>query len=42
MVNATDPIELEKIKERELGIVRERVQLLLDAGATVVFTTKVR
>ena len=41
MVNATDPVELEKIKDRELGIVRERVQMLLDAGANVVLTTKV-
>lgn len=41
MVNATDPAELEKIKDRELGIARERVQMVLDAGANVILTTKV-
>jgi T-complex protein 1 subunit alpha len=39
-VNATDPAELEKIKEREIGIARERVQMILDAGANVILTTK--
>ncbi|KAK5730773.1 chaperonin-containing T-complex alpha subunit Cct1 [Elasticomyces elasticus] len=35
-----DPAQLEKIRERESGIVIERVEMILKAGATVVFTTK--
>jgi len=39
-VLVTDPAELERIRERESGITRERVQKILDAGANVVLTTK--
>jgi len=35
-----DPAQLEKIRERESGIVIERVEMILKAGANVVFTTK--
>ncbi|KAI6897413.1 hypothetical protein D0868_09498 [Hortaea werneckii] len=35
-----DPAQLEKIREREAGIVIERIQMILKAGANVVFTTK--
>lgn len=35
-----DPAQLEKIREREAGIVIERVEMILKAGANVVFTTK--
>ena len=35
-----DPKELEKIRERESDITRERIQKILDAGANVVLTTK--
>ncbi|KAM0717343.1 hypothetical protein Q7P37_007195 [Cladosporium fusiforme] len=35
-----DPAQLEKIREREAGIVIERIELILKAGANVVFTTK--
>lgn len=35
-----DPAQLEKIREREAGIVIERLQMILKAGANVVFTTK--
>ena len=39
-VLVTDPTELEKIREREADITRERVQKILDAGANVILTTK--
>ena len=35
-----DPKELEKIRERESDITRERIQKILAAGANVVLTTK--
>ncbi|KAK3075893.1 T-complex protein 1 subunit alpha, partial [Coniosporium uncinatum] len=41
-VNITidDPAQLEKIRERESGIVLERVEMILKAGANVILTTK--
>ncbi len=39
-VLVNDPKELEKIRERESDITRERIQKILDAGANVVLTTK--
>ncbi|KAJ4727203.1 T-complex protein 1 alpha subunit [Melia azedarach] len=39
-VLVTDPRELEKIRERESDMTRERIQKLLKAGANVVLTTK--
>ncbi len=39
-VLVSDPKELEKIREREADITRERIQKLLDAGANVILTTK--
>lgn len=39
-VLVTDPAELEAIREREGDIMRERIQMLIDAGANVVLTTK--
>ena len=36
----SDPAELEKIRQREIDITRERIQKILDAGANVVLTTK--
>ena len=36
----TDPKELEKIREREQDITKERIQRILAAGANVVLTTK--
>jgi len=39
-VLVTDPTELERIRERESDITRERVQKILDAGANVILTTK--
>ena len=35
-----DPKELEKIRERESDITRERIEKILAAGANVVLTTK--
>ena len=35
-----DPAQLEKIREREAGIVTEQVEMILKAGANVVLTTK--
>jgi T-complex protein 1 subunit alpha len=39
-ITVEDPQQLEKIREREAGIVLERVEMILKAGANVVFTTK--
>ena len=36
----TDPAELEKIRQRESDITRERIQKILDTGANVILTTK--
>ncbi|KAK6418714.1 chaperonin-containing T-complex alpha subunit Cct1 [Oleoguttula sp. CCFEE 5521] len=35
-----DPAQLEKIRERESSMVIERVEMILKAGANVIFTTK--
>lgn len=35
-----DPAQLEKIRERESSMVIERIEMILKAGANVVFTTK--
>ena len=39
-VLVTDPKELEKIREREQDITKERIQRILAAGANVMLTTK--
>ena len=39
-VVVTDPAELERIRERESDITKERIQKILGAGANVVLTTK--
>ncbi|KAK9810134.1 hypothetical protein WJX72_005428 [[Myrmecia] bisecta] len=39
-VLVTDPKELERIRERESDITKERIQKILAAGANVVLTTK--
>lgn len=39
-ITVEDPQQLEKIREREAGIVLDRVKMILAAGANVVLTTK--
>ncbi|BCR90515.1 chaperonin-containing T-complex alpha subunit TCP1 [Aspergillus chevalieri] len=39
-ITVDDPDQLEKIRERESGIVLERVEMILKSGANVVLTTK--
>jgi len=39
-VVVTDPKKLEDIRQRESDITKERIQLLLNAGANVILTTK--
>merc|ERR1712100_286578 len=39
-VVVTDPKKLEEIRQREADITKERIQLLLNAGANVILTTK--
>jgi T-complex protein 1 subunit alpha len=39
-ITVEDPQQLEKIRERESGIILERVEMILNAGANVVLTTK--
>jgi len=39
-INITDPDEIEKIKSREMDIVKERIDMILNAGAKVVLTSK--
>lgn len=36
----SDPKELDKIREREFDITKERIQKILSAGANVILTTK--
>lgn len=40
MVQVDDPENLEKIRKREQDILKERLELILNAGANVIFTTK--
>ncbi|KAM5476934.1 chaperonin-containing T-complex alpha subunit Cct1 [Microsporum audouinii] len=39
-ITVDDPTQLEKIRERESGIVIDRIEMILKAGANVIFTTK--
>ena len=39
-ITVEDPTQLEKIREREAGMVLDRVEMILKAGANVVLTTK--
>lgn len=39
-ITVEDPQQLEKIREREAGMVQDRVEMILKAGANVVLTTK--
>ncbi len=39
-ITVEDPTQLEKIREREAGMVLERVEMILKTGANVVMTTK--
>merc|ERR1719230_269222 len=39
-VVVTDPKKLEEIRQREADITKERIKMLLDAGANVILTTK--
>jgi len=35
-----DPEELEKVRQREMDITKEKIQKIIDAGTTAIFTTK--
>lgn len=39
-VLVSDPKELDKIREREFDITKERIEKILNAGANVILTTK--
>ncbi|CAB9519572.1 T-complex protein 1 subunit alpha (Fragment) [Seminavis robusta] len=39
-IKVKDPAEIERIKQREIDITKEKIQKILDAGAKVVLTTK--
>lgn len=39
-INVSDPDQLEAIREREYGLVLERIRKIINAGANVVLTTK--
>ncbi|CAH0487836.1 unnamed protein product [Peronospora farinosa] len=39
-VIVNDPNELEKIRQREIDITKEKIQKMIDAGANVIMTTK--
>ena len=39
-ITVDDPSQLEKIREREAGIVLERTEMILKSGANVILTTK--
>jgi len=40
LLTPTDPSKLEGIRERESDIIKERIQMILKAGANVILTTK--
>merc|ERR1719272_1300521 len=35
-----DPAELEKVRQREMDITKEKIKKIIDAGTNVIFTTK--
>mmetsp|Transcript_124694 Transcript_124694/g.266062 ORF Transcript_124694/g.266062 Transcript_124694/m.266062 type:complete len:545 (+) Transcript_124694:59-1693(+) len=35
-----DPEELEKVRQKEMDITRDKIKMIIDAGATAIFTTK--
>ncbi|KAF3482252.1 T-complex protein 1 [Arthroderma uncinatum] len=39
-ITVEDPTQLEKIREREAGIVIDRIEMILKSGANVILTTK--
>lgn len=39
-IKVTDPTELDKIRQKEMDITRDRIMLLINAGANVVLTSK--
>ncbi|KAF8421621.1 chaperonin Cpn60/TCP-1 family [Tirmania nivea] len=39
-ITVDDPTQLEQIRQREVGMVLEKIQKILDAGANVILTTK--
>lgn len=39
-IQITDPAEVERIKQKEMDLTRDKVQILLKAGAQVILTTK--
>lgn len=39
-IQVTDPKEIERIKQREMDLTKEKIQKILDAGAKVILTTK--
>jgi len=39
-ITVTDPSKVEDIKQREMDLIKERIQLILKSGANVILTTK--
>lgn len=39
-LQVTDPLEIDRIKKREMDITKEKIQIILNTGAKVVLTTK--
>ena len=39
-INIKDPAEIERIKQREMDITKERIDMILKAGANVILTSK--
>jgi len=39
-VQITDPTKLQGVQEREITLIRDRIQMIINAGANVIFTTK--
>jgi T-complex protein 1 subunit alpha len=39
-INITEPSELEKIRQKEMDITRDRIKKILDKGVNVIFTTQ--
>jgi T-complex protein 1 subunit alpha len=39
-VQITDPTQLQGVQEREITLIRDKIMMILNAGANVIFTTK--
>lgn len=39
-INITDPDKISEVQEKEISLIKNRIKLMIDAGANVIFTSK--